>query len=323
MGVPLASVTSTGATSTGSTSTGSTGTAATSTGGRQSARTRAARPWGDPLVPRMLLGRRLRELRDRSGLSRRDAGRLLNASESKIGRLETGRTGSRPREVARLLAGYGAEEDERTTLLALAEQTTARAWWQDDADILPSWVRPYLSAEQAAKLVRTFEAQYVPGLLQTEAYARAVIGRGAPADEVERRVEFRMRRQRVLRRRPRPLNLWIVLDEQALWRPIGGPEIMRGQIRHIIELCRRPNVTVQIAPVGISGRIKGDGPLTLVRFPQQGLQDMVYLERADRALYPTRRAEIERHWHDFNTLVTEAAPPERTPWMLADLLATF
>ncbi len=121
MGVPLVSVTSTGATSTGSTSTGSTSTAATSTGGRQPARTRAARPCGDPLVPRMLLGRRLRELRDRSGLSRRDAGRLLNASESKIGRLETGRTGSRPREVARLLAGYGAEEDERTTLLALAE----------------------------------------------------------------------------------------------------------------------------------------------------------------------------------------------------------
>ncbi|NKZ08801.1 helix-turn-helix domain-containing protein [Actinomadura latina] len=271
----------------------------------------------------MLLGRRLRELRERSGLSRPDAGRIVQASESKITRLELGRAGSRPREIARLLACYGADADERTTLLALAEQTTARAWWHDDGDIVPSWVRPYLSAEQAAKLVRTFEAQFVPGLLQTEDYARAVIGRGSPAAEVERRVEFRLRRQRVLRRRPRPLNLWVVLDEQALWRPVGGSETMRGQIRHIIELCRRPNVTVQIAPSGSSGRVTGDGPLTLVRFPQQGLPDMVYLERAGRARYPVRRAEIERHWHVFNTLVTEAAPPERTPRILAGLLATF
>lgn len=295
----------------------------TSTGSRQSARTRAAGAHGDPLVPRMLLGRRLRELRERSGLSRRDAGRIVHGSESKITRLELGRTGSRPREIARLLAGYGADDDERTTLLALAEQTTARAWWHGDGDIVPGWVRPYLSAEQSAKLVRTFEAQFVPGLLQTEDYARALIQRVSPEPEIERRVEFRMRRQRVLRRRPRPLNLWIVLDEQALWRPIGGSDVMRGQARHIIELCRRPNVTVQIAPFGICGRVAGDGPLTLVRFPQQGLPDMVYLERADSAVYPARRAEIEHHWHVFNTLVTEAAPPERTPQILAEMLTTF
>jgi transcriptional regulator with XRE-family HTH domain len=272
----------------------------------------------------MLLGRRLRELRERAGLSRPDAGRIVHGSESKITRLELGRVGSRPGEIARLLDVYGADAAERTTLLALAEQTTARAWWHDDGDIVPSWVRPYLSAEQAAKLVRTFEAQFVPGLLQTEAYARALIRRANPEaeDEVERRVEFRMRRQRVLRRRPRPLNLWIVLDEQALWRPIGGPETMRGQLRHIMRLCGRPNVTVQIASSGACVRAAGDGPLTLVRFPQQGLPDMVYLERADGAGYPVRRAEIERHWHVFNTLVTEAAPPERTPRILARLLAT-
>ncbi|MFA1551463.1 helix-turn-helix domain-containing protein [Actinomadura chokoriensis] len=295
----------------------------TSTGSRQSTRTRAASAQADPLVPRMLLGRRLRELRERSGLSRRDAGQIVHGSESKIARLELGRTGGRPREVARLLDRYGVDEGERTTLLALAEQTTAHPWWHDDADIVPGWVRPYLSAEQAAKLVRTFEAQFVPGLLQTEDYARAVIRRTCPEPEVERRVEFRMRRQRVLRRRPRPLNLWVVLDEQALWRPIGGPATMRDQIRHIIELCGRPNVTVQIAPFGICGRVAGDAPLTLVRFQPQGLPDMVYLERADRAVYPVRRAEIEGHWHVFNRLVTEAAPPERTPRILAGMLATY
>lgn len=290
----------------------------TITGSRQ-----PTRAHGDPLVPRMLLGRRLRELRERRRLSRREAARTIGGSASKITRLELGRSASRPHDIAALLTRYGADGDERTTLLALAEQTAARAWWHDDGDIVPAWVRPYLSAEQAAKLVRTFEAQFVPGLLQTEDYARALIRRVNPEPQVERRVEFRMRRQRVLRRRPRPLNLWVVLDEQALWRPIGGAETMCGQIRHIIELCARPNVTVQIAPFGICGRVAGDGPLTLVRFPQQGLPDMVYLERANGAVYPGRRAEIEWHWHVFNTLVTEAAPPERTPRILAGMLTTY
>lgn len=146
-----------------------------------SARARSALAQGDPFVPRMLLGRRLRELREAARLSRRDAGRRLHGSESRITRLELGRTAARPADVARLLAVYGADGDERTLLLALAEQTNARAWWQDDGDIVSRWVRPYLSAEQAAKLVRTFESQYVPGLLQTEDYARAVIRRASPS----------------------------------------------------------------------------------------------------------------------------------------------
>lgn len=307
---PLASVTITGSTKPPS---------------ARSAPAGAARAQGDPFVPRMLLGKRLRELREGARLSRPRAGLAVGASESKIARLELGRTRAKPGDVGGLLDRYGAEPDERATLLALAEQTGARPWWHGDGDIVPRWVRDYLSAEQAAKLVRTFEAQFVPGLLQTEDYARELVRGLRPEDEaeVERRVEFRMRRQRVLRRRPRPLNLWVVLDEGALWRPVCAPATMRMQILHIIEQCRRPNVTIQIAPLGISGQIAGDGSLTLVRFPQQGLQDMVYLERPDNAVYPARRAEIEHHWHIFNTLVTEAAPPERTPHRLAQILATY
>ncbi|WP_306303283.1 DUF5753 domain-containing protein, partial [Actinomadura chibensis] len=278
---------------------------------------------GDPLVPRLLLARRLRELREAAGLSRARAARAIGASDSKVGRLELGRSGCKPRDVAALLTVYGADGDERTTLLALAEQTNASPWWADDADIVPAWVRSYLTAEQAARLVRTFEARYVPGLLQTEDYARALFLGGNPGPDVERRVEFRMRRQRVLRRRPRPLNLWIVLSEKALWRPIGGPATMRAQIQRIIELCGRPNVTVQLVPDAVCAAVAGDGPLTLVRFPQQGLSDMVYLERAGGARYPVRQAEVERHWHVFNRLVTEASPPEHTPRRLAAVLATY
>lgn len=278
---------------------------------------------GDPLVPRMLLARGLRALRETAGLSRAQAARAIGVSGSKVGRLELGRSGCKPDDVAALLTVYGADDDERTTLLALAEQTTARPWWADDADIVPAWVRPYLTAEQAAKLVRTFASRYVPGLLQTEDYARALFHGGSPGPDVERRVGLRMRRQRVLRRRPRPLNLWIVLNEKALWRPVGGPATMRAQILHIIELCGRPNVTVQLVPDGVCGAVAGDGPLTLVRFPQQGLPDMVYLESAGSARYPVRQAEVERHWHVFNTLVTEASPPEHTPRRLATVLATY
>ncbi|WP_344899928.1 helix-turn-helix transcriptional regulator [Actinomadura meridiana] len=278
---------------------------------------------GDPLVPRLLLARGLRTLRESAAVSRLDAAKAIDGSSSKLSRLELGRSRCSTEDVETLLTFYGADDDERTTLLALAEQTRAHPWWYDDRSIVASWVRPYLTAEQAAKLVRTFEPQFVPGLLQSEGYAREVIRRDHPESEVDRRVDFRMRRQRVLRRRPRPLNLWVVLDQRALWRPMGGPAVMKEQIRHIMDLCQRPNVTVQIAPSGVCGRVEGDGPLTLVRFPQQGLQDMVYLERADGASYPVRRDDIERHWHVFNTLVTEAAPPERTLRILARALTTF
>jgi hypothetical protein len=247
---------------------------------------------GDPLVPRLLLARGLRTLRESAEVSRRDAAKAIGGSPSKVGRIELGRSGCSTRDVDALLTFYGADDDERTTLLALAEQTTAHPWWHADGDIVASWVRRYLTAEQAAKLVRTFEPQFVPGLLQSEGYARELIRRDNPEPEVERRVQFRMRRQRVLRRRPRPLNLWVVLDQRALWRPICGPAVMREQVMHIMDLCRRPNVTVQIAPAGVCGRVEGDGPLTLVRFPQQGLQDMAYLERADSAVYPVRRDAI-------------------------------
>ncbi|MDL4773119.1 MULTISPECIES: helix-turn-helix domain-containing protein [Thermomonosporaceae] len=279
---------------------------------------------GDPLVPRMLLGLRLRELREAAGLSREDAGAAIRGSSSKISRLELGRIGCKRRDIADLLSLYGvSDEAPRATLLALADQANGRAWWHADRDIVPEWVRPYLSAEQTARLVRCFESQFVPGLLQTEDYAREVIRRVVPEHEVDRRVDLRMGRQRVLRRRPRPLNLWAVLDESALWRPIGGPRTMRAQLQHIIDLCGRPNVTVQIAPYGICGRVAGDGPVTLVRFPQQGLPDMVYLERHNSAVYPFRRAEIEHHWHTFNTLVTEAAPPEQTVPILRRTLDTY
>ncbi|GAA1548093.1 helix-turn-helix transcriptional regulator [Actinomadura kijaniata] len=278
-----------------------------------------------PLVPRLLLGTRLRELRRQAGLSRPAAARAVGMTEATLGRLERGRTGCDPAGLAALAALYGVrDEAERVTLEALAEQTNIPGWWEEHLDVLPKWARRYVSAEQTAKLVRTFEPQLVPDLLQTPDYAREILRlrhpRATPA-ELERRVAVVMARQRVLRRRPRPVNLWIVLDESVLLRQVGGRLVIRDQLEHLLDLDARPNVTLQIATfeAGAATAMTG-GSLTLVRFPQQILPDLVYLERFDGASYPSRPDEVERHWHVFNTLVTEAQQPEATPHIIRRLL---
>ncbi|MFI0352927.1 helix-turn-helix domain-containing protein [Actinomadura sp. 9N407] len=276
---------------------------------------------GDPLVPRMLLGKRLRELREARDLSRAEVSMRVGASPSKVTRLERGDSQARPEDVAELLAAYGLhDEAERSTLLTIAEQTDARAWWYRYRDAVPPSMRRYLSAEEGARLVRCFDDRYVPDLLQTEAYARELLRNGHSAASeraTSRHVDLLARRQRFLRRRPRPLNLWVVLDEAVLWRPVGNAATMRDQLIHLTQICWRPNVTVQIAPYKIRDSVPAARPLTLVRFPQVGLPDLVHLD----GTYPSRQAEIERHWHMFNTLVTEAAPPEQTPKIIERILA--
>jgi hypothetical protein len=135
---------------------------------------------------------------------------------------------------------------------------------------------------------------------------------------VDRHVELLLKRQRLLRRRPRPLNLWAVLDEAALWRPVGNTATMRAQLEHLKKMCWRPNVTVQVTPYNISHRVTTGGPLTLVRFHEEHLPDLIHIEGATTSA--SRPAEIERLWHTFNTLVTEARQPERTPAMIDTIL---
>jgi len=283
-------------------------------GGRGSTRVQ-----GDPLVPRLLLGRRLRDLREARGMTRADAAGAAHVSISKLTCIEHGRTGVRQRDLAGLLAAYGiGDEAERSTLAALAEQTNARPWWHPRRDAVPHGMGGYLSAETAARLVRRFEDRYVPELLRTDAYARAVLRDEAP-EAVEARLDLLSRRRRLLRRRPRPLNLWAVLDEAVLRNRVGDAVTMRGQLRHLIEMCWRPNVTVQILPSAL--RHDADGPLTLVRFPQASLPDLVYLDPPRGPSYPSRQGDIEQYWHVFNTLVTRAAPPERTPQIIESVLA--
>ncbi|WP_262060555.1 helix-turn-helix domain-containing protein [Streptomyces sp. STR69] len=276
-----------------------------------------------PTVPRLVLGARLRELREARHISRTDAGEVIRASRSKISRMEAGRHGFKLRDVADLLTLYGVrDEGERATLLALAEEANTPAWWQYFNDVVPTWTQAYLGAEQAASLIRCFEVQRVPQLLQTPDYARASL-RLAHADargeELDRRVMLRMTRQRILRRRP-AAQLWAVIDEAALRRPVGGIRTMRAQLRHLIEICRLPQVTVQIMPFLAGGHAAEAGPVTILRLPGGRLPDMVYLEQRVTALYPDRPNEIECYWDVMNRLVVEAESPEETPTILHRIL---
>ncbi|MGI5164449.1 DUF5753 domain-containing protein [Spirillospora sp. CA-253888] len=278
-----------------------------------------------PLVSRTLLGRRLRELRDAAGYTRADAGKAVRASASKIGRMERGGSGVDAGLLRELLLLYDVhDEDERAYLLDLAERSNRPGWWAEYHDVLPPWTRKYLSAEQSAQLVRAFDAQMVPSLLQTPDYARCIVAARHPrisAEELARRVEVRMRRQRILRRRPRPTNLWAVVDESVLHRRVGERAVMVGQLEHLLEECQRPNITLQVAELASGGQTAAtSGPLTLIRFLDWGLPDLLYLERLDSAVYPSDPLEIEHHWHVFNTLVTEAKKPEFTPNIIRRVL---
>jgi Domain of unknown function (DUF5753)/Helix-turn-helix domain len=277
-----------------------------------------------PTVLRMVVGAQLRRLREAAEISTEAAGYEIRGSHSKISRMELGRVGFKERDVADLLTLYGVDDPvRREALLELAEQANRPGWWQRYADVVPGWFEPYLGLEQGAVLVRVFEVQNVPDLLQTPGYARALIAARYPdatREEIDRRVELRMRRRLVLDR-PEPVKLWAVLDEAALRRVVGGPEVMREQLRHLIEVSRRPNVTVQVLPFAAGGHAAESGPVTLLRFAERELPDVVYLEQLTGALYPDRPSDVIRYRDALNRLGVQAEPPARTAGFIADLLA--
>jgi hypothetical protein len=276
-----------------------------------------------PTALRMMLGSHLRRLRERAGVSRTDAGWAIRASESKISRLELGRVGFKERDVEDLLSLYGVTEArERDRLLQLAREASDPGWWHRYGDVTPDWFDAYLGLEAAAELIRTYEIQFVPGLLQTADYARAVArltpGNARADDQVERIVALRTRRQRVLDREP-PLKLWAVIEESVLHRPIGGTEVLRNQLDALREAITRPNITLQIIPLSSSGHAATGGAFSLLRFPQRDLPDIVYLEHLTSAIYLDKRDDVETYTEALDLLSTTSPPPHQTDTLLTTL----
>ncbi|MBQ1018746.1 helix-turn-helix domain-containing protein [Micromonospora sp. D93] len=280
-------------------------------------------PTTGPTVLRMLLGAQLRRLRESSGVTREGAGWEIRSSESKISRMELGRVGFKERDVADLLTLYGvSEEHERDALLKLARDANSPGWWHRYGDVLPSWFQSYLGLEAAAALIRSYEVQFVPGLLQTREYARAVVllGHGAAgAGEIDRRVGLRMQRQQLLQRE-NPPQLWAVVDEAALRRPIGGAEVMRGQLTALIEATKSPHIRLQVIPFAAGGHAAAGGAFTILRFGDQELPDIVYIEQLTSAIYLDKRDDLDYYAVAMERLCVEAEPPERTAEILGRLL---
>ncbi|MCF3962293.1 helix-turn-helix domain-containing protein [Streptomyces fuscigenes] len=280
-------------------------------------------PRSAPTVGQVVLGRRLQDLRERSGLKREEAAKLLRVAPATIRRMETAEVALKIPYVQVLLTAYGVGPEEANVFTGLVEEANKPGWWQRFHDILPDWFSVYVSLEGAAALLREYEPHFVPGLLQTEDYARAVlragaVGRSSPG-ETERHVALRMARQSLLTSENAP-RFWVVMDETVIRRPVGdGPEVMRAQIDRLLEAADLPNVTLQIAEFA-SGHHPGTyGPFVIFRFAEPELPDMVFSEYLTGAVYLDARPEVATHLEVMDRMAAQAATAQGTKEILKDV----
>ncbi|MER5227988.1 helix-turn-helix domain-containing protein [Streptomyces flaveus] len=279
-------------------------------------------PRSAPTVGQVVLGRRLLDLRERAGLKREEAARILRVTAATVRRMEMAEVALKIPYLQLLLKAYGVSEEESDAFVALAEEANQPGWWQRFHDILPGWFSMYVSLEGAAGLIRSYEPHFVPGLMQTEEYARGVMESGAIGqtrpEDIERHVALRMQRQELLTREDAP-RFWVVMDETALRRPVSGPEVMRAQIDKLLEITKLPNVTLQIAPFSSGPHAGTYGPFVLFRFAVPELPDMVYSEYLTGAVYLDARAEVSTYLEVMDRMAAQAATAHRTNEILLDL----
>ncbi|MFD6321914.1 helix-turn-helix domain-containing protein [Streptomyces sp. NPDC058442] len=279
-------------------------------------------PRSAPTVGQVVLGRRLLDLRESAGLKREEAARVLRVAPATIRRMETAEVALKIPYLQLLLKAYGVSEEETEAFVQLAEDANRPGWWQRFHEILPGWFSMYVSLEGAATLIRSYEPHFVPGLLQTEDYARAVLRSGAigqtSPEDIEGHVALRMQRQELLVRDDAP-RLWVVMDETALRRPVGGPEVMRAQIDRLLAATKMPNVTLQVAPFAGGPHPGTYGPFVLFRFGMPELPDMVYSEYLTGAVYLDARTEVATHLEVMDRMAAQAASVHRTKVILRDL----
>ncbi|MCC5037116.1 helix-turn-helix domain-containing protein [Streptomyces sp. WAC 00631] len=281
------------------------------------------RPEAGPTVLRIVVGAQLRRLRRERGITPEAAGRAIRASHAKISRLERGQVGFKTRDLEDLLTLYGVHDpDERSDYLTLGRRANRPGWWHEYSDVLEDWFELHIGLEESAQLIRTYEVQFLPGLLQTEAYARAVTRIGypdAPRRKIDRLVELRLARQKLLTRPDAP-KLWAVVDEAVLRRPFGGPEVMRAQLEHLLAVSELPSVSLQVAPFSVGANAAAGTPVTLLRFREPDLPDKVYLEQLTGAVYLDKREDVDQYGLIMERLCAEAEPPEESREFLRELL---
>ncbi|MFC4534578.1 helix-turn-helix domain-containing protein [Sphaerisporangium dianthi] len=267
-----------------------------------------------PSVRRRRLAVELRALRERAGFTGDQVAEALGWSASKVSRVETAHVGVRAKDLQALLDLYSVPESRRAALLTLARTDNQRGWW-DMYDSIPTEYANYISLEAAACGIQRYDLLLIHGLLQTEGYARAIIRSGlmslAPVQEVDRRVEIRLTRQEALRR-PDPLHLWVVLDEAALRRVVGGTEVMRAQCEHLVAEAGRPNVTLQVLPNVLGAHPGAVGAFSIMEFPGKYDPAVVYVETMASSLYIENDADVHRYSLVFDQLRAMALGPDES-----------
>ncbi|MEU4209581.1 helix-turn-helix transcriptional regulator [Streptomyces sp. NPDC026206] len=280
------------------------------------------RPAGAPTVLRVVLGKRLQDLREKAGISYEEAGRALDVTHATVRRMEKAEVGLKIPYVEKLLRVYGVlDPAEVEGFLALTREANRPGWWHRFRDVLPEWFSAFVSLEGEANLIRAYEPHYVPGLLQTEDYTRAVLRAGMPharEADVERAVTVRRQRQSLLTRDRAPL-LWVVMDETVLRRPIGGTDVMRAQVDRLIEATDMPNVRLQFMPFAAGPHPAMYGPFHIFRFPIQELPDIAYAENLVGASYFDQRDDVSSFLEALDRMCAQAAPAHTTKAILGGI----
>lgn len=275
---------------------------------------------GGSTALRILLGSQLRRLRERRGITPQQAADHIRGSVSKISRMELGRHPFKERDLIDLLRLYGVtDETELDQLLALGNRANEPGWWHGYGDLLPAWFQSYLGLEESARQIRTFATQWIPGLLQTEDYIAAVIALGgfSPA-ETERRVAMRLERQR--RFRDGDLHLWAIIDEAVLRRPVGGREVMRGQLEYLLDAAKRPTSFLQVTTLAAGGGHAAPSGFSILRFPDTELSDVVYVEHLTGAIYLDKPSDVDEYMLAMDRLGVISAAPEDSVEIINSIL---
>ncbi|TDQ04861.1 helix-turn-helix domain-containing protein [Labedaea rhizosphaerae] len=252
-------------------------------------------------LQRRRLGIVLKRAREQAGKTQEDAAAAIDAASSKISRIEQGQSGLKLTDLNVLIDLYGVDEDAAVTMRDLARAGRKRGRWSAYRNVTPNWFRDYLDLEEDALEIRVYESEVVPGILQTEAYIRAVFTTGAPRsvdDELERLISVRMERQSVVDRAD--VSLGFILSESVLRRVVGNPKLMAGQVRHLARLAERPNIDLQVLPFNAQTFCPASFIFTILRFDHDAATDVVYLEDYTDAVYLDDQEPVRAYnalWH--------------------------
>ncbi|MDQ0310689.1 transcriptional regulator with XRE-family HTH domain [Kitasatospora herbaricolor] len=279
-----------------------------------------------PTVLRRRLGTELGKLRAASRMAAKDVAATLGWSASKLSRIESGSVPLQDRDAARLLAHYGVDDPaEVKQFINLARQSRQQGWWHAYGDALPDWFRAYIGLEADATKIETFQCELVPGLLQTEDYARQVIramNPGEASEDIERRVALRMERQQILDR-PQPPRIWAIIGEAVMRRQVGDPSQMSGQLHHMADMAEgRPNMTIQVLPFSAGAHAAMGSSSSILSFSDLPGR-VAYSEVTTISIYTERESEIARHEDTFLRLMASSVQPEKSVSWLREVAEEY